>query len=237
MKKVLIGIGTSNYFEYVEEHCLSKVFGQTFQDFDLLIVDTSEEMGHYLKLLRKYPYTKIIHIKRPALWRDTCKELRQAILDYAIYNGYEYLFFLDIDMIIQKDTLEKLMSHDVDFVTAPIGYMSQPFSTCFIQDFDARRMTRVPYLPPLKPITWTMMKYEPFFLEIVAVGLSCALIKCNILHGIKFKISHESMAFMEDILFCSDIRKKGIKLFLDKTLETIHVHTKNPERTWRRLNP
>ena len=237
MKKVLIGIGTCDNFDYIEEHCLSKVFAQTFEDFDILLVDNSEEIIHSMELRKKFPDTKIIHISRPNIWRDACKELRQYITDYAVFNGYEFLLFLDIDMIIQEDTLEKLISHDIDFVTAPVGYMHQAFSTCFVQDFDARRMGRVPYLPPLRPITWTMMKYEPYFMEILAVGLACALVKCSILNGIKFRVSHESKAFMEDILFCSDIKKKGIKLFLDKTLETIHAHCKNPERSFRRLNP
>ncbi len=236
MKRVLIGIGTFENFKYIEEHCLRKVFDQTFQDFDILLVDNSEDISHSLELKNTFPNTEIHHIKRPNIWRDACKEMRQYITDYAVFNGYEFLFFLDIDMIIQEDTLEKLISHDVDFVTAPVGYMHQPFSTCFLQDFDALRMSRVPFLPPLKPISWAMMKYEPYFMEIVAVGLACALVKCSILTGIKFRVSHESMAFMEDILFCSDIRKKGVKLFLDKTMETIHAHCKNPERNFRRLN-
>ncbi len=237
MKKVLIGIGTCDHFDYIEGPCLKKVFDQTFQDFDILLVDNSEDVTHSLELKQKFPNINIIHINRPNIWRDACKEMRQYITDYAVYNGYEFLFFLDIDMLIQEDTLEKLISHDVDFVTAPIGYMHQDLSTCFLQDFDANRMSRIPSLPPLKAISWAMMKYEPMYMEIVAVGLACALVKCSILTGIKFRVSHDSMAFFEDIMFCSDIRKKGIKLFLDKNMETIHAHCKNPERGFRRLKP
>ena len=234
MKKVLIGIGTCSNFDYVEKHCLEKIFSQTYRDFDVLLVDNSKDIIHSMHLRHDFPEANVIHIKRPALFRDACKEIRQYIVDYAIYN-YEFLFFVDIDFILQEDTLAKLLHHNVDFVTAPIGYMHQAFSTCFLQDFEEKRSSKLPYLPPLKPITWTMMKHKPYFIEIIAVGLSCALVRCSILPGIKFRVTHKQKAIMEDFYFCSDIRKKGIKLFLDKTISTIHAHVKMPEREWRRL--
>ncbi|KKM95055.1 hypothetical protein LCGC14_1192050 [marine sediment metagenome] len=236
MKKVLIGIGTCENFEYVEEHCLGKIFSQTYKDFDVLLVDNSEDIIHSMHLRSRWgSEAKIMHIDRAAIFRDACKEIRQYILDYALYNNYEFLFFVDIDIILEEDTLTKLISHNLDFVTAPIGYMYQTYSTCFVQDFEEKRSSKVPYLPPLKPITWTMMEYEPYFMEIIAVGLSCALVRCSILPGIKFKVTHQIQAMMEDFFFCSDIRKKGVKLFLDKTIHTIHAHVKMPERKWRRL--
>ncbi len=235
MKKVLIALGTCDRFDYCEEHCLSKIFAQTYKDFDVLIVDNSEGINHEMELRSKFPHTKIVHLNRPPIFREATKQVRQFIVDYAVSNGYEFLFLVDIDFIIPLDTLEKLIKHDVDFVTAAIGYMHQAYSTCLVQNFESKSISKVPGFPVLKPIMWAQMKEPPLFMEIMACGLACALIKCQVLPGIKFRVSHKQMAFLEDLLFCADLQKRNVKLFLDKTIETIHVHVKIEERNWRKL--
>lgn len=236
MKKVLIGIGTCTDYEYIEEFSLPKILAQTYKDFDLLLVDNSDDPLHSLKLLKDFPEARVEHINRPTFFRDACKEVRQYIIDYALFNGYEYLFFVDIDFLLEPDTLEKLISHNVDFVSAPIGYMHRPETTCFVQNYKEKRMSKVPFLPPLRGLSWTEIEGAPDFSEIVAAGLSCALVKCRILPGIKFRVTHEVQAFMEDILFCSDVKKRGFKIFLDSTIKTIHAHVQILERNWRELN-
>ena len=237
MKKVLIGIGTCTDYEYIEKHCIPKILAQTFKDFDILLVDNSEEPLHAMQLMKDFPQVKIEHIKRPVFFRDACKEVRQYIVDHAVYNCYEYLFFVDIDFLLEPDTLEKLMSHNVDFVTAPIGYMHRPETTCFLQNFEEKRCSQTPHLPPLKGLTWEEIKKAPDFMEIIACGLSCALLKCIHLPGIKFKVTHETTAFFEDLWFCADLIKQGVKIHMDSTINTIHAHVKIIERGWRELNP
>ena len=230
MKKVLIAIGTCDRFAYCEDHCLSKIFAQTYKDYDLLVVDNSEDVDHFMGLKERYPHVNIIHKDRPPIFREATKQIRQFIVDYAVTKGYDYLFLVDIDFIIPEDTLEKLITHKCEFVTAAIGYMHQAHSTCLVQDYDSQKVSFVPIFPVLKPITWAEMKEPPFLQEILASGLAC-----RVLPGIKFRITHKQMAFMEDILFCADLKQMGVSLYVDKTIETIHAHTKMEERNWRRL--
>ena len=233
MKKVLIGIGTCDNFSYVERNCLDKVFAQTYKNFDVLLVDNSKGKTHFMKLLSQFPKANVIHIDRAPYFRDALREVRQYIKDYAVNHGYEYLFFVDIDHLLQEDSLEKLIKHNKDFVTGAIGYLHRDDSTCFIRDFTIAKPSFVPGMYPCKCITWDEMKFPPFFTEIHGCGLSTCLIKTKVLFGMNFYVCHKQAAFMEDMIFCGDLHNKGVKLFLDKTVRPFHLHVMMSQRAFR----
>ncbi len=233
MKKVLIGIGTCNKYDYVEKHCLEKVFAQTYKNFDVLLVDNSKGKTHFMKLMTQFPKANVVHIDRAPFFRDALREVRQYIKDYTVNHGYEYLFFVDIDHLLEEDSLEKLISHNVSFITGGIGYLHRDDSTCFIRDYTIAKPSFVPGMLPCKCITWEEMKHPPFFMEIHGCGLSTCLIKSNILIGMNFYVSHKQTCFMEDMIFCADLHNKGIKIYLDKTVKPLHLHVMMSQRAFR----
>ena len=181
----------------------------------------------------KFPKAIIEHIPRPKYLRDALREMRQFISNYAISHGYDYLLFVDVDHLLEKDTLEKLISHKKDFVTAVIGYPHQDYSTCFIRDYKETRPSYVPAMPPLKPLYYAELEKETNLIQILASGLACALINVKTMLGINFYCTHKQAAMMEDLIFCADLNKRGIKLFCDPNVQPFHLHVKMAARNFR----
>jgi len=233
--KILIGVGTCDKFSYCEDSVFNAILNQTNSDFELLIVDNSKEINYFAKLMSKFPTAKIKHLNRPKYFRDAVGQVRKYITDYAVFNGYDYLLFIDADFIIEPNTLKKLLSHNLDFVSAVIGYLHQKdnYTTLYVEDILSGRVSKIPGLPPIKPILYSELDTSPNIREITCSGLSCCLIKVRHLIGINFYVSHEQQAFLEDFIFCRDLKRKGIKLFADFTLRPMHLHVMMLERNNR----
>ncbi len=232
--KVLVAMGTCSKFEYAEEPVIKSILSQTFKDFDLLIVDNSDDLLYNIKLINKYPQATIIHVKRPQYFRDAVGQVRKLIKDYAINNGYDYLFGLDADMLLEKDTLEKMISHKLGFVTAVIGYMHDPKNrtTIYVRHPDKNKIGKLPGQPALAALLYSDMENLPKIIEIISSGLACYMIKVSLLIGMDYFISHKEMAFLEDRVFCRDLAVKA-KLYCDTTITPKHLHVMMPERNMR----
>ncbi len=231
--KVLIGIGTCDKFRYCEEPVLKAVFDQDYPDFDVLILDNSSSILYYTILKTKYPQADVVHISRPKYFRDALGESRNSVKNYAIANGYDYIFFVDADMVLRKDSLSKLMRHKKDFITGLTCYHHDPNNKTTIFKADYSRPSKVPGQVQLSAYTHTEIESLHTPIEIEACGLSCCLIKTPILIGMDFFISHKEMAFLEDRLLCRDLKMKGVKLFFDKTVFPKHLNIRIPDRTLR----
>ena len=230
MKKVLIGIGTCNKFEYVESHCFDSIRKQTYKNFDVLVIDNSANEKHYLDLLCKNPDFIIKHIPRAKYFRDVVALTRKEIIDYTI--NYDYLFFVDVDHILKPNTLEALLSHQKDFVTGTIGYLHRKETTIF-------KEKKIGVVTRTIAYSWKELDYAAKFekqrlIEISSCGLACALIKTSFLIGIEFFVSHSTVSFGEDTHFCMDLRKKGVRLYCDLKIKPMHLHTIMPERMNRK---
>ncbi len=235
--KVLVAMGTCDKFSYCEEKTIQAILNQTYKKFDFLIVDNSDSLYYYTTLKTKY-VAEVIHIKREKYFRDSLGSVRKIIKDYAVIRGYDYLFCIDADMIIEKDTLEKLLKHNVDFVTGAIGYMHDKLNrtTCYVKNPDPNKIGKVPGQPALEAIKYHELNKLKTITEIISCGLSCYLIKVINLIGMDFFISHKQMAFLEDRIFCRDLTAKGIKLWLDTTVTPIHLHIMMNERNLRQIS-
>ena len=229
-------MGTCSKFSYCEEEVIDAILKQTYSNYDFLIVDNSSNLLYYSQLMMKYP--NVIHINRQKYFRDSLGSVRKAIKDYAVNRGYDYLFCVDADMVIQPDTLKKLMKHNKEFVTAAIGYMHDRFgrTTCYVKHKDPNKIGKMPGQPALEALLFSQMKDLPGLTEIVSCGLSCCLIKVSNLIGMDFYISHKEMAFLEDRVFCRDLAAKGIKIWLDTTILPLHLHMMMTERNFRQIS-
>ncbi len=147
-------------------------------------------------------------------------EARNKIVEAAIQNKCDYIFFIDSDTIIQKGQLEKLLSHDKDVITG-ISYMRvAPFYSLI------RKKVAYRLYNPIEPYGTELMKID-------GAGFGCFLIKTSAFNKIEypwfrfhfFKYEDKWRHIGEDLFLCEQLQNANIDIYCDPTVECIHVGT------------
>jgi GT2 family glycosyltransferase len=143
---------------------------------------------------------------------------RNLIVEHALEIGYDYIMWVDSDMILPKNTLTTLMSHDKDIVSGVYRH-----KLLFGKNVVAKR-----FIPDKKDtyedLTIEEVK-EPKLIEIDGVGFGCVLTKVDIFRNIKKPWFRYSPAMGEDIYFCRKAQKAGYKIWLDTSIKADHIGT------------
>lgn len=133
-------------------------------------------------------------------------ENRNWIAAQAVKTGCDYLFFVDDDMILPSDTLERLLSHNKDIVGGV--YMTK---------YEVQ-----------KPVVEYLNEKVGLF-EVKAIGTGCLLIKTEVFKQLPqpwFKYEWYDNGMVKrshDWIFCEDSRNAGIKVWADSTLDIKHI--------------
>jgi len=148
-------------------------------------------------------------------------QIRNLIAHWAV--NYDYLFSVDSDISFSKDTLKKLLNHNVDMVSGLYIQRKEHEHTLEIYESNAHGgNTNIPY---------DKIKNVPF-LEIAACGMGCVLIKSQVLKDVGYPqfvyhsaIDHRN-TLSEDVDFCRKVKTKGFKIFADTTIHCSHTGSK-----------
>lgn len=198
-KKILIAVPTSRFIE-----------NQTFQSiYDL---KTPENYEVSLQIIPGYS----VH------------QARNIAVQYAIDNNFEYVFWVDADVILPKDILCGLVSDEKDIIC---GY--------YLKKIDQQRICELFGTNPVDPEGKSLSNILEQDLPptsgvygIKACGFGCTLVKTEVFK--KF-LEHykEDLCFdylfkknemcSEDILFCKKCEDIGISTFVDTRYKCGHV--------------
>ena len=144
---------------------------------------------------------------------------RNLIVEHALEIGYDYIMWIDSDMILPKNTLTTLMSHDKDIVSGVYRH-----KLLFGENVVAKR-----FVPDKKDryedLTIKEVVESDGLIEVDGVGFGCVLTKVDIFRHIKKPWFWYSTAMGEDIYFCRKAQKAGYKVFLDTSILCDHIGT------------
>jgi glycosyltransferase involved in cell wall biosynthesis len=144
---------------------------------------------------------------------------RNTACDSALKGNFQWLFFLDDDVLLPPDTIPKLMSRNADIVSGLYYRRS----------------------PPIAPVALIDTKPRPTFIgsfnagdcfEVDLVGAGCLLIHRRVLEAMKWpwfdwKLDRfdipEQERCSEDFHFCREAKKKGFKVWIDTSVQCQHV--------------
>jgi len=148
---------------------------------------------------------------------------RNEILQLAMKNNPDYLWWIDSDMILpqNKDVLRSLINTDKDIVSALYFRKEYPYHPVFIIIRDGRPCVVRPL--PINQIV-----------EIDAAGMGCLLVKREVFEKLmksddpvfefKQKILPNSVETMgEDINFCLKAKKLGFSVYLNSNIVCGHI--------------
>ncbi len=139
---------------------------------------------------------------------------RNVIARDAIKNyDPDYLFWVDGDMVLECDTIERLMRHDKDIVSG-VYFKKESFEPVMFSKQGNL------YTPVLKWPSAGIFKVD-------AVGMGCCLIKAEVFRKVPppwFKYEVESNKG-EDIYFCEKVRAAGFDIWVDPEVTPRHLGT------------
>lgn len=148
-------------------------------------------------------------------------QVRNLIANFTIQNNFDYLFAVDSDMVLQPDTLVKLLSVDKDIVGG--AYRQR------ILDVE---IPEVYFSTPnggSRNAVVDELRFAPDLFPVDSLGFGCVLIKNIVLttmqyphfyykHSIDFKDT-----VSEDTFFCRKARAYGFETYCLKTVTPGHI--------------
>ena len=131
---------------------------------------------------------------------------RNIIIDKAKELGHTHVFFVDHDVVFEGDTLDRLLEHDKDIITA---------------NYNQR------YLPSIPTVKGEFKESEIFKCEYIPMG--CTLINLSVYDKLEkpyYFYEHDKegkLVTSEDYYFCNNAKKEGFTLWCDPTIKVEHI--------------
>ncbi|NCB27352.1 MAG: glycosyltransferase [Bacteroidia bacterium] len=191
--RILIGTPTAKYIE-------SETFGSIYN------LSVPEHVGTWFECFYGYNIAQI----------------RNLMADYAINHGFDYMLWVDSDIILPRDTLEKMLASGKDIIS---GLYVQRLPDKTIPEVYIWRGNRL-VNADVAELTGEDL------ISVWGVGFGCVLTKTNVLRDIgypqfeyKNSLDHANTV-SEDVDFCLKARRKGYDIFLDPTIQCKHIGTR-----------
>lgn len=143
---------------------------------------------------------------------------REMLSAYAVNNGFDYVLWLDDDMVFQPDLLEKLIADDVDVAAGLFVGRRYPYEPAIWKSIvcgDEGRYDEKYYDYP-----------EDSLFEIDACGMAAVLVKTNVIQTVidQYHRTFEPISgYGEDISFCIRAKNAGFKVWCDSRVKVGHV--------------
>jgi GT2 family glycosyltransferase len=221
--KILVGCPTSFHKEYALEEYVKAVNSLTYPNFDILLVDNSED-NLYIEKIKKLGLPVI---KGPFFEsaRDRIIASRNILREKVLEENYDYFFSLEQDVLPPPDILQNLLKHSKKLITAIY------FAHNVIPDSQTRELIPLVYkLIDKKTLDMRSLSEAELWdnqglTEVVSAGLGCVLIHRSILEKIKFR--YEKNTF-DDRWFFIDCHDKKIEVFADTSIKCKHLIHNRP---------
>ena len=214
--RILIGTPTVESYRPVLPRFILSIKEMHYPHFDMLFVDNSptEQNCEYIRALG---FNAVWN--HPTDQRKMGKILsnRNIIVDRAISGGYDYLLFLDQDVMTPTNTISKLVSHEkpicggvyLSNMVYGSGYALGPVAVLFTNTSDFVQRATVDTVQ------------QPRLLEVAGAGFGCCLIRRDVLESVPLRVNFDTGS-TEDWLTCHDARKKVFAAFLDTSIWCEH---------------
>lgn len=211
MKRIMVAVPTDGRIDIDAEKCIRKLEKDMWGRKDIS-VDVVIEEG------------TVIHNER------------QDLAEIAIENKYDYVLWIDSDMVFDSDILLDLIASGKDIVTGICFMRKMPYEPCIYKKL---RMG-------MNPDEMEIEKYLDYprdkEFQIEGCGLAMCLVKTEVLKRITdeeghcfYPIKKCGQGFGEDLSFCIRARKYGYTIWANPMPIIGHISKSfiNAEAYWR----
>jgi len=223
--KVLVGITIYDGKEYIWKKFYENLQKLSYPNYDILVVDNSHN-GKFAKKLKRQN-VNIVHIERATTSREALADSQNYIWEKVLSEDYDYLMFIESDLIPPRDIIERLMRHNVSVVGSMYyighaGSIHEPPRPCLFeleQKQDGSLGTT--NLHPDKG--WNM--FGKGLQKIHGCGFGSTLIHKNVLQKVRFWHDLGTPIKHSDVLFYMDLLNKGYTVYVDTDIIIPHYNS------------
>lgn len=179
-----------------------------------IMITTAIPTNRLIKPKTAESLMRLVALSKPEVLISTrgfnTSENRNWLAAQAVKNGSTHLFFVDDDMILPEDTLERLLAHNKDIIGG-IYKTKYEVQADVAEYFDKR---------------------EDKLFKVKALGTGCLLIKTDVFRKLPqpwFKYEwnkNGSVKRSHDWIFCEDARNAGYDVWADPSLVIGHIGQK-----------
>lgn len=148
---------------------------------------------------------------------------RDTIARFAVENDFDYVLYVDSDMVFDSEDVKKLVAHDADIVSGLYVTRHGEDSNVIYKEIITRR--KFPYRAPKLIVDTATSGYG----RIAACGFGFCLIKTSVLKSMfkRYKSLFEpKWGVGEDVAFCKRAQKCGYEIFTDRDVKLGHIGEK-----------
>ena len=142
---------------------------------------------------------------------------RNLIVEHALKIGYDYILWVDSDMILPKDAFMKMLKHDKDIVSGVYSYKLLNNKYAVAKRYKSKEDDEYEDIP------LSEIRATKDLIEVDGIGFGCVLTKVEIFKNIKEPHFVYNVNMGEDIHFCRMAQKAGYKVYLDPTIRCDHI--------------
>lgn len=222
--KVLVAAPIYSGKDYIFKEWYNLITHLNYPNYDWLIVDNSR-MESYAVGLRRKGYQKVIHIPRGGNSRKGIARASEYIRRYAINNGYDYIMFIESDLLPPKDIIQRLMKHNklVCGATYEIGLHGS-------KDAPRRPIYYEKYKTETGDNGLRLMDVETAYsfintglMKCPAFGFGSTLIHKSIFSKYSFKYDANG-TLHSDMVFYWELHNDGVECFVDTDIVVPHFN-------------
>lgn len=168
----------------------------------------------YFRLGRNCPEDNFALFTPIRMTIDAC---RNAAVKTALQFDFDYLMFIDDDVLLPFDAYTRLKANNKDICAGWTIIRGYPYPNMFFKFNEKNELQHYEGL--------SLDAKE--LIEVDAVGCSCVLIKCEILKKIPPPYFITGTLHTEDVYFCMKAKQyiPGVKIFVDPLVKTPHLLT------------
>lgn len=179
--------------------------------------------------MRSIPFKTVVSLLRTAkkgavepllIEGSLVYDSRDAIAKFAVENDFDYVLYVDSDMVFDSEDLNRLLAHNADICTGL--YVTRNGENNNVLYSKVIKQCRFPHRDSKLITDMATSGYG----SVVACGFGFCLIKTEVM---KTLFKHYKSLFEpkwgvgEDVAFCIRAQKHGFKIFADRDVKLGHI--------------
>jgi hypothetical protein len=245
LKKVLIGSPIHQTPDILKEFLMSlKELDKSNFDISYYFIDDNIEeiSSDYLKDFKEseknvtliasdfqdnYVKNEHTHMWSPNLV-DKVANFKNEIIRYSIENNFDYLFFIDSDLIVNPGTLNQLVGDNKDIISNVFWTKWEPntieMPQVWLKDSYDMHDDSIPIDQAQQTMEFINKMRIPGVYKVGGLGACTLISKKALLSGVSFSKIYNLSFWGEDRHFCIRAAALGLELYVDTHLPAYHIY-------------